>query len=116
MSQLFEINRITSVNDIIKGIPLQELSDACDAIREGKFVVLPCQFYSEVYALFQTGKEIIHGEMRSVNKDYCLIINLEGNLTSKGKTWSGVQVRKQDIYLTREAAEAALKGEGHEHS
>jgi hypothetical protein len=91
--------------EIIKTL-LPELFQAAD---EGKIVALPCNFYSEVYALTQVGKEIIHGELRSTNKDYCLIINWEGNLTSKGKTWSGVQVRNKEVFLTREAAEAALK-------
>lgn len=98
-----------TIDDIIKDIPLQRLAEICDAERDGRCAVLPCKFYSEVYALSQVGKEIIHGELRSINKDYCLIVNLEGNLTSKGKTWSGVQVRKQDVFLTREAAEAALE-------
>lgn len=79
------------------------------AVEDGKIVELPCPFYSAVYAIDQLGKEIIYGELLSTNKEYCLIVNLEGTLTSKGKTWKGVQVKKQDVYLTREAAEHALK-------
>ena len=91
------------------GVKVDRLHVLADADRDGRVVVLPCPFYSEVYALAQVGKEIIHGELRSTNKDYCLIVNLEGNLTSKGKTWNGVQVRMEDVFFTREAAEAALE-------
>ena len=91
------------------GVTLDRLRELAEADKDGRCVMLPCPFYSEVYALSQVGEEIIHGELRSTNQDYCLIVNLEGNLTSKGKTWHGVQVRKEDVYLTREAAEAALK-------
>ncbi len=95
------------------GMTLARLRELAEADQDGRCMVLPCPFYSEVYALAQAGNEIIHGELRSTNKDYCLIVNLEGNLTSKGKTWHGVQVRKEDVYLTREAAEAALKAGDH---
>ena len=74
------------------------------AEQDGRLLVLPCPFYSEVYALSQVGNEIIHGELRSTNKDYCLIVNSEGSLTSKGKTWHGVQVRMQDVFPTRPEA------------
>ena len=90
------------------GVTLARLRELAEADRDGRLVELPCPFYSEVYALSQVGEEIIHGELRSTNQDYCLIVNLEGNLTSKGKTWHGVQVRKQDVFLTREDAEKAL--------
>ena len=93
------------------GVTIARLRELAEAEKGGRLVVLPCPFYSEVYALCQAGKEIIHGELRSTNKDYCLIVNLEGNLTSKGKTWNGVQVRKEDVFLTREAAEAALEAQ-----
>ena len=90
------------------GVTLDRLRELAEADKDGRLVVLPCPFYSEVYALSQVGEEIIRGELRSTNQDYCLIVNLKGNLTSKGKTWNGVQVRKQDVFLTRSEAEAAL--------
>lgn len=39
MSQLFEINRITSVSDIIKGIPLERLAAICDGERQHRVVI-----------------------------------------------------------------------------
>ena len=93
------------------GVTIDRLRELAEADKGGRLVVLPCPFYSEVYALAQVGKEIIHGEFRSINKDYCLIVNLEGDLTSKGKTWHGIQVRKEDVFLTREAAEKELEAQ-----
>ena len=103
--------RAKLMNEYTTGITTARVKEICNAEREGRCVMLPCPFYQEVYALSQCGGEIIHGEFRSLNKDYCLIVNLEGNLTSKGKTWSGIQVRKQDVFLTREAAEQAKERE-----
>ena len=93
------------------GLTPEEIAHAKDLLaaeKDGRLVTLPCPFYSQVYAVAQFGKEIIYGELLSTNKDYCLVTNNEGTLTSKGKTWKGIQVRSQDVFLTRAEAEKAL--------
>ena len=49
MSQLFEINRITSVNDIIRDIPLERLAEICEAERDGRCVVLPKESHQPMF-------------------------------------------------------------------
>lgn len=97
--------------EIIKEIPINRLRELAQAEKEGRLVVLPCKVGDTVYiihnrAIRKTTVESIHqwssGHWKlsvHTDKKYIHWTGYEVHFESFGKT----------VFLTREAAEAALK-------
>lgn len=90
-----------SVNDIIKGIPLERLAEICEAERDGRCAVLPCKVGNTIYEPYNEGIDSakVQNVYVEIETDTCVFAPCD-----IGKT----------VFLTREAAESALKGESHE--
>ena len=98
--------------EIIKEIPINRLRELAQAEKEGRLVVLPCKVGDTVYiihnrAIRKTTVESIHqwssGHWKlsvHTDKKYIHWTGYEVHFESFGKT----------VFLTREAAEAALEG------
>lgn len=110
------INRLTAIEDILgDDYDLDRLRELVAADRDGRCVVLPCPVGTTVYMPFCSGiveKKIgqfhINGYTNpriwaDIDCDWATTQRVRWDLAF-GKT----------VFLTREAAEAALKGEQHE--
>lgn len=103
--------------EIIKEIPINRLRELAQAEKEGRLVVLPCKVGDTVYiihnrAIRKTTVESIHqwssGHWKlsvHTDKKYIHWTGYEVHFESFGKT----------VFLTREAAEAALEEREAEH-
>lgn len=104
--------------EIIKEIPINRLRELAQAEKEGRLVVLPCKVGDTVYiihnrAIRKTTVESIHqwssGHWKlsvHTDKKYIHWTGYEVHFESFGKT----------VFLTREAAEAALDAMGGENN
>ena len=101
------INRLAAIEDILGDeYDLDRLRELVEADRDGRCVVLPCKIGDTLYRIqrFKRGKnwrkEAEYIRTVELNKNNFWRVVFEGEL---GET----------VFLTREAAEAALKGEQH---
>lgn len=99
------------------GLPTYEqMKEWCDANAEGRLLILPCKVGDEVYFLrhyFDGSAEIVHGKISMLQQ--------KSDLSWKFRVSEGGSVfdRKMHdigntVFLTREEAEAALRGCGNE--
>lgn len=98
----------------LNGYPINELIRLYKAEQEGRLVVLPCNVGGSVYRI----EHDEDGDLYVV-KDLCAgaTIGLSGELLivmSGDRRWSAERFGKS-IFLTRDAAEAALKERGSDH-
>lgn len=107
--------RLKKIEDILgEDYDLDHLRELVEADREGRCVVLPCHIGDPVF--MGTGLVKITG----YEEDICdgFYIARDGILQVKAQNYKGNHgtygVIGQTAELTREAAEAALKGEAHE--
>lgn len=93
--------------EITKDIPLARLEELCQAERENRCVVLPC---------------MVGGTAWIVSDSEAVECTLTDSLVYKAKNYNleisrhtdGICNGEQTVFLSREEAENALKGEGHE--
>jgi hypothetical protein len=89
--------------EITKDIPLDRLQEICNAERDGRCVVLPCKVGDTIYVTIgHFNKKITESKAVKVwfnGFDYRVVCDGIGELTF-GKS----------VFLTKEAAEQALKG------
>lgn len=103
---------------ITKDIPVDRLREMAEADRDGRCVVLPCKVGDKIYKLFCG--EVVELEVERI---VCWVKGnwkLNANTDKKYRDWKGFEIDFSDfdktVFLTCEAAEAALKGEQHDNS
>lgn len=111
--------KYTSVNDIIKGIPLEELAEMCEAKRDGRCYTPPCSPGDTVWVIEPAQLKIIRGHVGGFQINYnmiyfsvvsdCLDCNARFKLICRPEDFGVI------IFHTPEAAEAALKGESNDN-
>ena len=84
---------------------MARLRELADADRDGRLVVLPCKVGDDVWFVRKFGKEqcIKRAEVSCINIDF------RGEVFVSARRISGGYIGKT-VFLTREEAEAALKG------
>lgn len=106
------INKLGEIEDILGGdYDLDRLRELVEADRDGRCVVLPCQVGDTIYKLF-LGYSIKLEVERIVRwSNGCWKVN--AHTDRKYTDWKGFEIDFSDfgktVFLTREAAEAALK-------
>ena len=107
---------IITVADIANGIPLTRLEEICNAERDGRLVVLPCKIGDAVYVY---NLDVCDWVMSPKVFTFVLcqsgwFVNLDMGSTDKhpdGEMWCmKLSDFGKTVFLTREAAEKALKG------
>ena len=105
---LDQAERRRKIEEIVADMPIDRLRELVEADRGGRCVVLPCKIGDTLYRIqgFKRGKnwrkEAEYIRTVELNKNNFWRVVFEGEL---GET----------VFLTREAAEAALKGDQHEN-
>lgn len=99
----------SSIGDIIKGIPLERFAEICEAERYGRCGVCPVKLHQHIYRIF-------NGNV--LDEIVCSAIFEPFTPRPRWKIWTmgggmyyWYDVFGKTVFLTREAAEAALKGE-----
>lgn len=102
--------------EIIREIPTERLRELVKADREGRVVVLPCKVGDTVWIINHHLSEIFENKVtkiavgnKSDNRNYLETIYVGKCNTATFRKWKMQQIGKT-VFLTREAAEAALKG------
>ena len=100
-----EIKLYEAVKSIEGIVPFDRLLELACADKAGRLVVLPCKVGDDVWFVRKFGKErcITQREVDCVN------IDSRGNVFVSARRISGGYIGKT-VFLTREEAEAALKG------
>lgn len=109
------VETIGLLDSIIGNIQLSRLEEICNAEREGKCVVLPCKVGDALYKVV----ELVNGErFISDGKMFEYIVSPAGKEiyfseeTTRYSIWLDAEQIGKTVFLTREAAEAALNGGG----
>ena len=106
-------HRLTDIEDILgDNYDLDRLRELVEADRDGRCVVLPCKVGDTIYKLF-LGCSIKLKVERIVRwSNGCWKVN--AHTDRKYTDWKGFEIDFSDfgktVFLTREAAEAALEG------
>jgi hypothetical protein len=104
-----EIDNLEQYREITSGISLDRLREICDAERDGRYVVLPCNVGDKVWYI--SNDEMYYGfaEWIDMDKDklWCVAVT---NPPSKYEFVPFDDFGKK-AFLTREEAEAALRKE-----
>jgi len=110
------LDKWTRRSAIPRGISDERLMEICNAERDGRCVVLPVKNGDKVYCLQSYFND---AKMRSEKKVKCRTVDFVQSVPDLFEC-NGVIYKFHDIgetvFLTREAAEAALKGDQHEQN
>ena len=97
--------------EIIKEIPINRLRELAQAEKEGRLVVLPCKVGDTVYIIHK--RAIRKTTVESIHQWSSGHWKLSVHTDKKYIHWTGYEVHFESfgktVFLTREAAEAALK-------
>ena len=105
------IERLTAENAAL-GVDIGRLSELAEADKDGRVVVLPCKVGQRVFALMDTDKHISECEVKQIGMGNKIgFIGLEP-IGARGRKY-GVALNGfgKTVFLTREEAEKAMKGE-----
>lgn len=110
--------RLADIEDILGDTyDIDRLRELVEAEREGRIVVLPCKLGDSVWYITST-TEICHGVLVGVWLNYYtrpitwIEVKYVSKLTGEHTVKSRIDLMLgKTVFLTREAAEAALKGE-----
>lgn len=95
---------------ITESIPLDRLEQICNAEREGRCVVLPCMVGGHIYTRKRKKLKVIY---IAVAEDGG--IDVRAVEDTANSIWTGTDFEDSDfgktVFLTREAAEAALEAQ-----
>ena len=94
------------------GVDIGRLSELAEADKDGRVVVLPCKVGQRVFALMDTDKHISECEVKQIGMGNKIgFIGLEP-IGARGRKY-GVALNGfgKTVFLTREEAEKAMKGE-----
>ena len=92
------------------GIDINRLRKLAEADRDGRVVVMPCKVGQRVFALLDTDKHISECEVKQIGLGNEIgFVGIEP-IGARGKEY-GVSIKGfgKTVFLTREAAEAALE-------
>lgn len=108
------IDRLAAIEDILGDTyDLEHLRELVEADKAGRCVVMPCKVGDKIYKLFCGGAVEIEVERIVCWSNGCWKINAHTN--RKYTDWKGFEIDFSDfgktVFLTREAAEAALAKE-----
>ena len=118
-----DVDAIGAIEDILHGIDIDRLRELVEADRDGRCVVLPCKVgdkayviddgdYHSKYKAYVREKEVTEISWKKVRngKDLGFGLILKGGNCNTSARYKFSSVGK-NVFFTREAAEAALKGE-----
>lgn len=110
--------------EIIRGLSTARLRELAEADRDGRCVVLPCKVGAKVYALedrsywkdvpclYENECEVCDTDCHYYRQEMVEETEIVGRVVvSTGEMESVMRGLGKTVFLTREAAEAALKGE-----
>ena len=108
--------RLCDIEDILGDeYDLDELKEMVQAKREGRCVVLPCKVGDTIYKLFCG--DIVELEVERIVCWSSGYWKMNAHTEYSRADWKGFEIDFSDfgktVFLTREAAEAALKGDQH---
>lgn len=119
-------DRLGAIEEILgDGYDLDRLRELVEADREGRCVVLPCKIGDVIYQIVRHRNsgtvEIIQYFVNAVETEECGVTVKAHRwkptssvfLSQKVPNWVKVSDFGKTVFLTREAAEAALKGDQH---
>ena len=104
MNAGIELLNMMAIVKIVDGIPTDELERIAKAYKDGRCIILPCKVGDTVWVL-SDGKAV-----ECVMDDAMRFKAVKYNLEIK-RHFNGKIGEQQTVFLTRESAEAALKGE-----
>ena len=108
------VNRLGSIEDILGAdYDLNRLRELVEADRDGRCVVLPCKLYDKVF--FVENGCVKETEVNSFHNWTSGRWKMSTNTDRMFDHWKGYEIDfsgiGKTVFLTHEAAEAALKGE-----
>ena len=98
---------------LCRNVLIDKLAAYEDAEEQGRLVILPCKVGDTVYVEWSDGREYSKSvvEKISIDADGQLRFLIPSYLHSHSASWRKTSDFGKTVFLTREEAEAALKGE-----